>query len=90
MKKLRYLVRISQDPGSDWGASVPDLPGCIAVANTLDGAIRRIRGAIELHLEGMREDGSKPPRPRHRSVVPKQGNGEVDVYARVDVEVRVA
>jgi hypothetical protein len=27
MKMLRYLVQINRDPGSDWGASVPDLPG---------------------------------------------------------------
>jgi len=90
MRKVRYLVRISKDARSDWGASVPDLPGCVAVAKTLDGALRRIRGAIELHLEGMREDGAKPPRPRHRSVVPRIVHGEVDFYARVDVDVRVA
>jgi len=30
MSKLRYVVRIDKDPGSDWGASVLDLPGCVA------------------------------------------------------------
>jgi predicted RNase H-like HicB family nuclease len=88
--KLKYLVKITKTPDSDWGASAPDLPGCVAVAKTLDGALRRIRGAIELHLDGMREDGAKPPRPRHRSVVPRSARGEVDFYARVNVDVRVA
>ena len=35
MKKLQYLVRINKDPESDWGASVPDLPGCVATGKTL-------------------------------------------------------
>ena len=77
MKKLRYLVRISKDRGSDWGASVPDLPGCVATGKTIDAALRRIQGAIELHLRGMRVDGARPPRPRQRA--------EVDFYASVEV-----
>ena len=36
MKKLQYLVRINKDPRSDWGASVPDLPGCVATGKTID------------------------------------------------------
>ena len=51
MKKLQYLVRINKDPDSDWGASVPDLPGCVATGKTIDLALRRIQGAIALHLQ---------------------------------------
>ena len=36
MRKPQYLVRINKDPWSDWGASVPDLPGCVATGKTLD------------------------------------------------------
>ena len=85
MRKTRYLVRISKDPESDWGASVPDLPGCVATGKTIDVALRRIQGAIELHLQGMREDGLKPPRPRVRSVVPRKTAKAVDFYATVEV-----
>jgi predicted RNase H-like HicB family nuclease len=53
MKKLQYLVRINKDPESDCGASVPDLPECIAI----DIALRRIQSAIALHLRGLQEDG---------------------------------
>ena len=41
MKRLQYLVRINRDPASDWGASVPDLPGCVATGKTIDSALRR-------------------------------------------------
>jgi predicted RNase H-like HicB family nuclease len=83
--RLRYLVRISRDADSDWGASVPDLPGCVATGKTIDSALRRIQGAIQLHLEGMRVDGVRPPRPRQRTVVPKQTARQVDFYATVEV-----
>ena len=85
MRRVRYLVRINKDMGSDWGASVPDLPGCVATGKTIDSALRRIEGAIKLHLRGMKEDGVRPPRPRHRSVVPGRTARQVDFYASVDV-----
>ncbi len=85
MRKIRYLVRINKDPKSDWGASVPDLPGCVATGKTIDGALRRIQIAIELHLRGMRADGLKPPRPHQRVVVPRRTSRKVDFYATVEV-----
>lgn len=56
----------------NWAAYVPDLPGCVATGRTRADAERRIRSAIELHLEGMREDGVVPPEPTTSS-------GTVDV-----------
>ena len=85
MRKLRYLVRINKDPASDWGASVPDLPGCVATGKTIDAALRRIQVAIELHLRGMRADGSRPPRLRQRAVLPRRTSRQVDFYATVEV-----
>ncbi len=85
MKRLQYLVRISKDPDSHWGASVPDLPGCVATGKTIDAVLRRIQGAISLHIQGMRADGLKPPQPRHRSVTPRRTSRQVDFYATVEV-----
>ena len=85
MRKLQYLVRISKEPDSDWGASVPDLPGCVATGKTLDTTLRRIQTGIELHLQGMREDGLRPPRPRHRMITPKRTSRQIDFYAMVEV-----
>ena len=85
MRKVQYLVRINKDPDSEWGASVPDLPGCVATGKTIDAALRRIRRAIELHLRGMREDGIRPAPPRQRSVRPRRTARQVDFYATVEV-----
>jgi predicted RNase H-like HicB family nuclease len=85
MRKLKYLVRISKDPESDWGASVPDLPGCVATGKTLDVTLRRIQAGIEMHIQGMREDGIEPPAPRQRTVTPQRTSRVVDFYALVEV-----
>ena len=85
MKRVQYLVRINKDPDSDWGASVPDLPGCVATGRTIDGALRRIEKAIQLDLRGMHEDGVMLPLPRRPSVIPRRSSRQVDFYATVEV-----
>ena len=47
----------------NWSAYVPDLPGCIATGKTRKGIEKRIREAIEFHLEGMKLRGEKVPKP---------------------------
>lgn len=85
MRRLEYIVRISKEPHSDWGASVPDLPGCVATGRTLDATLRRIEAAIRLHLRGLREDGLRIPRPRQRVVRPRRSARRIDFYATVAV-----
>ena len=45
-RRIRYSVIYEKGPSS-WGASVPDLPGCIAVGATRQEAETLIREAIE-------------------------------------------
>jgi predicted RNase H-like HicB family nuclease len=59
---MTYTVLIEKGPTS-YGAYVPDLPGCVAVAETREEVERLIQGAIEMHLQGMREDGEAIPEP---------------------------
>ena len=60
MKK--YAVVIEKGP-NNYSAYVPDLLGCITTGHTLEEIEENIREAIELHLEGMREDGEPIPEP---------------------------
>lgn len=85
MSRFQYLVCINKGPDSDWGASVPDLPGCVATGKTIDQALRRIEGAIVLHIRGMREDGLKPPRPRHHKFNPMLSPRQVAFFAKIEV-----
>ncbi|MGI8670709.1 MAG: type II toxin-antitoxin system HicB family antitoxin, partial [Aridibacter sp.] len=45
---MRYMVVIEEGENS-FGAYVPDLPGCVAVAETEDEVKKLIQEAIEFH-----------------------------------------
>jgi len=59
---LRYAVVVEKGETS-FGAYVPDLPGCIAAAETKEEVLRLIHEAIEFHVEGLREQGEPVPEP---------------------------
>jgi predicted RNase H-like HicB family nuclease len=59
---MRYLVIIEKGETS-YGAFVPDLPGCVAVAETESAVMSLIHEAIEFHLDGLREDNEPIPFP---------------------------
>lgn len=50
-------------PGSNYSAFVPDLPRCVAAADTVDEVKVLMREAIEIHLDGTRQDGDPIPEP---------------------------
>ena len=60
MKK--YLI-VFEKTANNFSAYLPDLPGCIATGKTRAEVEKNIRAAVELHLQGMREDGESLPEP---------------------------
>lgn len=61
-QNLQYMVVIERGSTS-YGAYVPDLPGCIAAGETRAEVLALIKEAIELHLEGLWEQGLPIPEP---------------------------
>jgi predicted RNase H-like HicB family nuclease len=59
---MKYAVVIERGPTS-YGATVPDLPGCVAVAETRDDVERLIEEAIASHLSVLRQLGHPIPEP---------------------------
>ena len=60
MRRYAIVVEKAQ---SNYAAYVPDLPGCVATGATVKETERRLREAIGLHVEGLREDGLPVPKP---------------------------
>ena len=60
---MKYTVVIEEGPTS-YGAYVPDLPTCVAVAETREEVSELIREAIEYHLEMLQEEGMPIPEPK--------------------------
>jgi len=58
----RYTV-FFEPTATGYSAHVPDLPGCVAAASTLEETRQLIREAIEFHIEGMRIHGDVVPEP---------------------------
>ena len=54
---------IIEHGASSWGAYIPDLPGCIAVAETRERVEQLIRESVELHIKMLRERGEPIPTP---------------------------
>lgn len=63
---MRYAIVIEKTT-KNYSAYVPDLPGCVATGRTIPSIQRRIREAIGMHLEGMREDRLRIPKPSARA-----------------------
>ena len=59
---MKYTIIIEKGETS-YGAYVPDLPGCVAAADTRQEVVKLIKEAVEFHLEGLREDGEPIPEP---------------------------
>jgi predicted RNase H-like HicB family nuclease len=58
----KYAVIIEHGETS-FGAYVPDLPGCAAVAETKPEVEKLIAEAIALHIERLRKCGNPVPEP---------------------------
>ena len=58
---MEYIVIIEKSENG-FGAFVPDLPGCVAVAETREETVQLIKEAVELHIESLRESGQSVPR----------------------------
>ena len=59
---MEYVV-IFEKGANNYGAYVPDLPGCAVVGVTLEEVRRLIAEAIDFHIEGLQKAGCDVPEP---------------------------
>ncbi|MDJ0661414.1 MAG: type II toxin-antitoxin system HicB family antitoxin [Crocosphaera sp.] len=60
MKKYAVIYEKSE---TNWGAIVPDLPGCVSIGDTLEEVQENVKEAIALYLEVLAERGEEIPEP---------------------------
>ena len=88
---MTYPVVIHKDSDSDFGVTVPDLPGCFSAGSTLNDALTNAGEAIATHVEGLLLDGEPIPEPRRIELHLENGNYEDAIWAVVTVDfARVA
>lgn len=82
---MHFPVVIHKDKESDYGVSVPDLPGCFSAGKTMEKALEAAREAIECHIEGMMIDGEPVPEPGSIEVHKRNPEYKGGVWAVVPV-----
>ena len=60
MNMHRFLIVI-ENAGTNFSAYSPDLPGCVATGDSREETEKNMYEAIQMHLEGLREDGLPIP-----------------------------
>ncbi len=67
---MKFPVVLHKDADSEYGVTVPEVPGCFSAGETMAEALDNVREALALHFEGLVADGDPLPRA-----------SEVDVHA---------
>ena len=62
VKVMRYLI-VVEETETGYSAYSPDLAGCIATGATKKDVEKKMKEAIEFHLEGLQEEGASVPVP---------------------------
>ncbi len=80
-----YIALLRKDDHSDFGVDFPDFPGCITAGRTMDEARRMAGEALELHVEGVMQDGEMIPEPSSLDVIMSDPANRDAVAFRVEV-----
>jgi len=96
---MDYIAYLHKDRSSDFGVSFPDFPGCVTAGRTLEEARRMACEALDLHVQGLIEDGDPIPEPSslddlaedpamHSAVAILVSLGSQDKTVRVNITAR--
>jgi predicted RNase H-like HicB family nuclease len=78
-----YIAILRKEADSDFGVDFPDFPGVVTAGCTLDEARQMAVEALDLHVDGMIEDGEAVPEPSSLDVVMS------DLYNRDGIAILV-
>ncbi|MDH3527339.1 MAG: type II toxin-antitoxin system HicB family antitoxin [Gammaproteobacteria bacterium] len=84
---MHYPVVIHKDKTSDYGVTVPDLPGCFSAGSTMEETLTNVVEAIECHLEGMLFDGDSIPEAQPIEVHQRDKAYAAGTWALVNVDL---
>lgn len=84
---MKYPLIIHKDPESDYGVTIPDLPGCFSAGGTFEEAIINSQEAILTHIEGLLLDDEPIPSPTPIEELRKVIRDESVVWAIASVDL---
>lgn len=84
---MKYPIYIEKDEDSDYGVSVPDLPGCFSAGSTVEEAIANAEEAILTHLEGLMMDSDPIPYPSNIKELQPKYNSMSGIWVLVSIDI---
>lgn len=84
---MKYAIFLEKDPASDYGVTVPDLPGCFSAGSTIEEAMDNAQEAILTHLEGLMLDDNVIPQASPIELLKKQNPGPYILWSLVHVDL---
>ena len=89
---MKFLVVIHKDDDSDYGVTVPDLPGCFSAGSTIEEALENTKEAIALHLKdsnpillSLFKDFSTGPVKTYKHMINDQYKGGLFTFVEVEL-----
>ena len=86
---MKYPVLIHKESSSDFGVTVPDLPGCYSAGATMEEALESAQEAVLTHVEGLLMEQEPIPTPRSVESLLPEWNEKGAVWALVPVDLSV-
>jgi len=84
---MKYPIFLEKDPTSDYGVTVPDLPGCFSAGSTVEEAMDNAQEAILTHIEGLLLDDDAIPHPSSIELLKEQNPGPDFLWGLVNVDI---
>jgi predicted RNase H-like HicB family nuclease len=84
---MKYPVVIHHDPGTAYGVTVPDIPGCFSAGETIDEALTNTQEAICGHLELLAEEGETAPTASNIEAMHTNPDYAGGIWAYVDIDI---
>ena len=84
---MKYTLIIHKDDNSDYGVTIPDLPGCFSAGLTLDESLENAEEAILTHIEGLLIDNEDIPKPKSFDFHKGQNQDKDIIWAVVNVDL---
>ncbi len=84
---MKFPVVLHKDTDSDFGVTVPDVPGCFSAGATVSQALENAQEALALHFEGLVADGAELPQAQEIDVHLVNPDYADGVWAVVDFDV---
>lgn len=84
---MKFPVVLHKDADSDYGVTLPDVPGCFTAGSSVTESLENAQEALALHFEDLVADGDALPQAQEVDVYRDNPDFAGGLWAVVDFDV---